>query len=172
MGSVEVSHLGWSVPGGQLLLDDVSFRVGDGEHAALVGANGAGKTTLLRIIAGEEVAASGTVTVQGSLGVMSQLVGSMADTTVRELYVSLSNPAIREAATRLARTEAQMAAGESDGMAYAKALDAWERVGGYDEEVLWEACAHRVVELPWSQLADRPLATFSGGEQKLSLIHI
>ena len=167
MGSLEVSHLSWTLPGGQVLLEDVSFRVGNGEHVALVGANGAGKSTLMRLIAGTETPTSGTVTVQGSLGVMTQLVGSLGDTTsVRDLYVSLAAPSIQEAAARLARAEAAMADGTGDGMKYAKALDRWEAAGGYDAEVLWEECAHRVVELDWSAVSDRPMSTFSGGEQK------
>ena len=51
-----MSHLSWSLPGGQVLLDDVSFRVGEGEHVALVGANGAGKSTIMRLVAGMEKA--------------------------------------------------------------------------------------------------------------------
>jgi ATPase subunit of ABC transporter with duplicated ATPase domains len=167
MGSLEVSHLGWSLPGGQVLLDDVSFRVGEGEHVALVGANGAGKSTVMRLISGTETGAAGTIAIQGSLGVMTQLVGSLgATTSVRDLYVSLSSPRIQRAAQDLTRAEAEMADGTGDGMKYARALDSWESVGGYDAEVHWEECAHRVVGLPWRDLEARPMATFSGGEQK------
>jgi ATPase subunit of ABC transporter with duplicated ATPase domains len=167
MGSIQVSHLGWSIPGGNRLLDDVSFRVGEGEHVALVGANGAGKTTVMRIIAGTEPSASGTVSIQGSMGVMTQLVGALDEsTTVRDLFLSLATADIRDAAHRLDRAEQQMTDGTDDGMKYAKALDLWGGVGGYDIEVLWEECAHRVVGLGWSELHDRPMSTFSGGEQK------
>lgn len=167
MGSIQASHLGWSLPGGQTLLDDVSFRVGEGEHVALVGANGAGKSTVMRLIAGTEVPTTGTISVQGSLGVMTQLVGALDDsTTVRDLFVSLSTPDLQDAAARLDRAERQMATGDDDGMKYAKALDLWGGVGGYEAEVLWEECAHRVIGLPWSEIHDRSMATFSGGEQK------
>ncbi|GJM38169.1 MAG: ABC transporter ATP-binding protein [Acidimicrobiales bacterium] len=150
-----------------MLLDDVGFRVGEGEHAALVGANGAGKSTIMRLIAGTETAAEGTISVQGSMGVMTQLVGSLDEAvTARDLYVSLASVEIREAASRLADTEAQMAAGTDDGMKYAKALDRWGGIGGYDEEVRWEECAHRVTGRSWAEVADRSMATFSGGEQK------
>ncbi len=167
MGSIQVSHLGWSIPGGQTLLDDVSFRVGEGDHVALVGANGAGKTTMMRLLAGTATAETGTISVQGSLGVMTQLVGSLdSSTTVRDLYLSLANPTIREAADRLTRAEARMAEGSDDGMKYAGALEHWESAGGYDHEVLWEECAHRVVDLPWREIESRSMSTFSGGEQK------
>ena len=167
MGSIDVSHLGWSLPGGHVLLDDVSFRVGEGEHVALVGANGAGKSTVMRLIAGDEAPTTGTISIQGALGIMNQLVGSLEESvSVRDLYVSLSPPTIQEAAARLARAETAMADGTGDGMKYAKALEAWESAGGYDAEVLWEECAHRVVELSWRELEERSMATFSGGERK------
>ena len=37
--------------GGQDVLKDVSFEIGDRERVALVGANGAGKSSLLKIVA-------------------------------------------------------------------------------------------------------------------------
>ena len=46
-------------------LERVSLDVPDGELLALLGPSGSGKTTLLRIIAGLEVADSGTVISDG-----------------------------------------------------------------------------------------------------------
>ena len=66
----------FELPDGRVLLDDVSFRVGEGAKVALVGANGAGKTTLLRIITGELAPHAGVVTRSGGLGVMRQMVGT------------------------------------------------------------------------------------------------
>src|SRR5262249_20078508 len=77
VGHVDVAHLGHILPTGRMLLDDVSFRVGDGTTAALVGPNGAGKTTLIRLIAGDLAPQSGTVAVSGGLGVMRQFVGGI-----------------------------------------------------------------------------------------------
>ena len=59
-GHVEVAHVSHVLPDGRTLLDDVSFRIGEGLTAALVGPNGAGKTTLLRLVAGDLQPQSGT----------------------------------------------------------------------------------------------------------------
>src|SRR6476661_9789777 len=72
MGHVEVAHVSHLLPNGRVLLDDVSFRVGDAATAALVGPNGAGKTTLLRLVAGDFTAQQGSVSHSGGLGVMRQ----------------------------------------------------------------------------------------------------
>jgi ATP-binding cassette subfamily B protein len=50
MGYVDVAGVRFTLPDGRVLLDDVSFRVGDGACAALVGENGAGKTTLVKLL--------------------------------------------------------------------------------------------------------------------------
>src|ERR1700686_4018250 len=51
--------------GGQDVLKDVSFEIGDRERAALVGANGAGKSTLLKIVAGVLAPDEGGFRLQG-----------------------------------------------------------------------------------------------------------
>ena len=170
MGALEVSHLAFTFAGGAPLFDDVSFRVGDGQHVALVGANGAGKTTLVRLIAGDESGHTGTISVDGRLGVMRQFIGSVRDesTTVRDLLVSLSPPVVREAAAALSDAEATNAieASVASGMRYAEALTAWGDRGGYDAEVQWSVCTTAALRGSLSDVGDRLLGTLSGGEQK------
>ncbi|MHC4676959.1 MAG: ATP-binding cassette domain-containing protein [Planctomycetota bacterium] len=38
--------------GGVLALDNVSFKVNEGEFLCLIGPNGAGKTTMMRVVTG------------------------------------------------------------------------------------------------------------------------
>jgi ABC-2 type transport system ATP-binding protein len=59
---------------GQLALDDVTLDVEGGSITGLLGRNGAGKTTLLRVIAGQEFASAGRVTVLGASPVTSDQV--------------------------------------------------------------------------------------------------
>ena len=51
--------------GGQKALDDVSFKVNDGEILGFLGPNGAGKTTAMNIITGYISATSGSVLADG-----------------------------------------------------------------------------------------------------------
>src|SRR4051812_4700045 len=51
--------------GTTVVLEDINFDVAEGESLVLLGASGSGKTTILRIMAGLEVAESGTVTLHG-----------------------------------------------------------------------------------------------------------
>ncbi len=137
----------------------------DGDRAALVGANGVGKSTLLALVAGDMSPTGGTITIDGRVGVMRQLVGTDRDDakTVRDLLVSLSEPAVRDAAAHLAAAAADAAA---DPMGYAHAIAAWGDAGGYDAEVHWDECATRAVGLSLKEIEDRPLRTLSGGERK------
>ena len=61
--------------GARLLMENVSFRIATGDRIGLVGRNGAGKTTLTKILAGEGLPASGTVTNSGTLGYLPQEPG-------------------------------------------------------------------------------------------------
>ena len=128
MGYVDVAGVGVVLADGRTLLRDVSFRVGEGATAALVGANGAGKTTLLRVIAGDLAPTTGTVAKTGGVGVMRQFVGSIDDaTTVRQLLLGLAPPRLQEAGRRLTRAEADAHRTDDEPMQlrYAAALTGW-----------------------------------------------
>ncbi len=241
MGHVEVGHLSHTLPDGRMLLNDASFRVGEGTTAALVGPNGAGKTTLIRLIAGDFTPQSGTVAVSGGLGVMRQFIGGFRGvaptgeqgigglrgvapageqsigrfrgagpsdeqstggfrgvpvsaqvlsgpgnvaagsggrvsegislggaSSVRDLLVSVAQPRVRRAAARLDAAELAMMERDDEPtqMRYAAALAEWGDAGGYDTEVLWDACTVAALGLPYERCRWREVGTLSGGEQK------
>ena len=160
----------FELPDGRVLLDDVSFRVGEGAKVALVGANGAGKTTLLRIITGELAPKAGVVTRSGGLGVMRQMVGTGLgeEPTVADLLLNVSPPRVREAAAEVDRCERALMEtdDEKTQMRYAEALAEYADAGGYDVEVVWDVCTVAGLGVPYERAKYRELRTLSGGEQK------
>jgi ATPase subunit of ABC transporter with duplicated ATPase domains len=169
VGHVDVAGVRYELPDGRVLLDDVSFRVGEGAKVALVGANGAGKTTLLRIITGDLQPHAGVVTRSGGLGVMRQMVTQGNEgRTVHDLLLSVAPPHVRAAATRVDEAELAMmeAEDEKTQMRYAGALSEWADAGGYDIEVLWDVCTVAALGVPYDKAKYRELTTLSGGEQK------
>ncbi len=169
MGHVDVAGVRYELPDGRVLLDDVSFRVGEGAKVALVGANGAGKTTLLRIVTGDLVPHAGVVTRSGGLGVMRQMVTQGNEgQTVHDLLLSVAPPRVRAAAELVNSAELAMmeADDEKSQLAYAAALGEWADAGGYDIEVLWDVCVVAALGTPYDKAKYRSLTTLSGGEQK------
>jgi ATPase subunit of ABC transporter with duplicated ATPase domains len=167
VGHVDVAGVRYELPDGRVLLDDVSFRVGEGQKVALVGANGAGKTTLLRIVTGELSPHAGVVTRSGGLGVMRQHVAH-GSTSVADLLLSVSPPRVRAAAAEVDRLE--LALMETDDektqLAYATSLAEYADAGGYDVEVTWDVCTTAALGLSYDRAKYRELTTLSGGEQK------
>jgi ATPase subunit of ABC transporter with duplicated ATPase domains len=217
VGHVDVARLSHTLSDGRLLLDEASFRVGEGTTAALVGPNGAGKTTLIRLIAGDLEPQSGAVSVSGGLGVMRQFVGGIrgvaprgeqsaggiraagggpaeqsaggtrpgvagedsgsaqSDTgrvdggsPVRDLLISVAPPRLRAAAARLDAAELAMMERDDEPtqMRYAAALAEWGDAGGYDAEVMWDACCVAALGVGYERCRWREVGTLSGGEQK------
>ena len=80
MGHVTASELAYAHPGGDLLFNEVSFKLSPGQHVGLVGANGVGKSTLLRVINGLLPADEGDYSIGGRVLMMAQDVGSASDT--------------------------------------------------------------------------------------------
>ncbi|HOB56825.1 MAG TPA: ATP-binding cassette domain-containing protein [Rhodoglobus sp.] len=169
MGYIDVNGVTYTLADGRVLLDDVSFRVGEGTTSALIGANGAGKSTLLRLLRGQIKADSGAVTLEGGLGVMDQFVGHVRDdSTVRDLLVDVSPTAVREAARALDASELALIETDSTAnqMAYATALADYADVGGYDQETIWDTCTVAALGIPFERAKYREVSTLSGGEQK------
>ena len=169
VGHVELSGVRFELPDGRVLLDDVSFRVGDGAKVALVGANGAGKTTLLRIVSGDLAPHAGSVTRSGGLGVMRQMVAQGHDDwTVRDLLLSVAPARVRAAARAVDDIELTLMERDDEAiqLRYAGALAEYADAGGYEAEVLWDTCCTAALGVPYTRAQHRDLATLSGGEQK------
>jgi len=169
VGYIEVNGVRHQLPDGRVLLDAVSFRVGEGAKTALVGANGSGKTTLMRIIAGDLAPKAGTVARSGGLGVMRQFVGSVRDaTTVQEFLVRLAPQRVQDAWDELEAAEIVLMDHDTEKtqLAYAHALAHWGDAGGYEAEVLWDTVAVAAIGAPYDSCKYREMTTLSGGEQK------
>lgn len=66
-------------------LDDVDFKVKDGEVVGIIGENGAGKSTLLKLLAGISVPTRGSVSVPGTVAPLIEVgAGMVPDLTGRE----------------------------------------------------------------------------------------
>ncbi|MCR6648274.1 MAG: ATP-binding cassette domain-containing protein [Cellulomonas sp.] len=169
MGHLDVMGVGYVLPDGRPLLDDVTFRVADGARVALIGPNGVGKSTLLRIVTDDEQPHAGSVARSGGLGVMRQDVGRIDDErSVRDLLASLAPRAVADAAAELAAAELAMMEVDDEPaqMRYAQALVDWADVGGYEAEAGWDQVTDAVLSIPFERAQYREVRTLSGGEQK------
>ncbi|OYO04105.1 ABC-F family ATP-binding cassette domain-containing protein [Enemella evansiae] len=169
MGHVELSGVSFDLPDGRPLLHEISFRVGDGAVVGLIGPNGAGKTTLLRLVADELTPSRGSISRSGGLGVMRQFIGSVRDdSTVSDLLYSLSPHRIRDAAAAVDRLELELMTDDAEAvqLAYAAALAEYADAGGYDAEVIFDACCTAALGIGYELAKYREVNTLSGGEQK------
>jgi ABC-type Mn2+/Zn2+ transport system ATPase subunit len=75
--------------GSRIVLRDVTFAVGRGQRAAVLGPNGGGKTTLFRALTGELSPVAGRVTAPARCGVLPQTERSRLDFPVSALDVAM-----------------------------------------------------------------------------------
>ncbi|MGN6686991.1 MAG: ABC-F family ATP-binding cassette domain-containing protein [Actinomycetales bacterium] len=154
--------------GSRLLLEGASLRVGPGDHVGLVGRNGAGKTTLTKVLAGQGLPASGSVTRSGSVGYLPQDPRT-GDLDVLGRDRILGARGLDDIVRRLRETEGQMASADSDtherAMSRYPRLEAeFQAMGGYAAEAEAAGIASSL-GLP-ERVLRQPLRTLSGGQRR------
>jgi ATPase subunit of ABC transporter with duplicated ATPase domains len=143
MSSINLTQLGWSTPDGRTVLSGLDLGFGR-ERVGLVGCNGAGKTTLLHLIAGDLQPLTGSVSVNGTLGLLKQAVQVTARQTVGDLF------------------------GASEALAVLRRAEAGE--AGIDELAtadwtLEDRIAAALGRVGLAAASDTPLAQLSGGQR-------
>ncbi|MEQ8767505.1 MAG: ABC-F family ATP-binding cassette domain-containing protein [Planctomycetota bacterium] len=132
--------------GGRLLLDGVSVTVNAGSRVGIIGANGTGKTTLFRIISGDLEPDQGRRTVARATKIVALAQRedvSTENTLLDELLTSRKD--IVELEHRLQTLEKRLAESPSEDELeqlvekQSRALEEFERAGGYDVERRAEA---------------------------------
>lgn len=83
--SITIAQLSYTGPDGHSLFSHLDLTFGSG-RTGLVGRNGVGKTTLLRLVTGELVPASGTITVHGRVGLLRQRLQPEPGETIADLF--------------------------------------------------------------------------------------
>ena len=154
--------------GARLLMENVSFRVADGDKVGLVGRNGAGKTTLTKILSGEAIPASGKVTTNGRVGYLPQDPRT-GDPDVQALDRILSARNLDAVVRRLREAEGEMASDDPDhrerGMKRYERADAeLHASGGYAaESEAAQISSSLGIE---DRILKQPLRTLSGGQRR------
>ncbi|MEU4015056.1 ATP-binding cassette domain-containing protein [Microbacterium sp. NPDC028030] len=149
--SVVLDRLTFTWPDGSVALDGISGAFGSG-RTGLVGRNGAGKSTLLRLMAGQLVPTSGTVTPSGEVAYLPQQLTLDVDRRVAELLgVSAALDAVRA-----------ITAGDVDPAHFDAVGDDW------DIEARAEASLAEAGLAP--EFLDRRVGELSGGEAVLVAI--
>ena len=153
--------------GADLILEDVSLRVGRGDRIALIGPNGCGKSTLLKILVGHEEVPEGSIHRAQSckFGYLSQEPHLDESSS---LYASMldANAEIQAMGDELSSIEAQMAEDPDDASLlnrYDELMEGYQDAGGYSYE---SQIREVLAGLGFARGDfDRPIAQLSGGQK-------
>ena len=154
--------------GARLLMEDVSFRVADGDKIGLVGRNGAGKTTLTKVLAGDLLPTAGKVDRSGELGYLPQdpRSGNLEDLARTRILDARGLGTIvlgmQKATHDMASDDAAVSAAAMK--TYGRLEERFHLLGGYAAEAEAASIASNL-NLP-DRILEQPLKTLSGGQRR------
>ncbi|MFJ5763005.1 ribosomal protection-like ABC-F family protein [Neobacillus sp. NPDC093182] len=154
--------------GGNIIFEDLSFEVHEGNRVGLVGRNGCGKTTLLKLLANQETVDGGVIHWKKGLkiGYLAQ-IPDYKDLTVKEVLKTAFDQLV-ETETKLQQLEVEM--GQELTPAYLQRLmDQYGKLqddfilnGGYEMDAQMDRVSHGLNII---ELLDKPFSLLSGGEK-------
>lgn len=149
-----------------IILDQITMKITDGEHIAIVGENGCGKSTLLKIIAGIEQIQEGELHISRNtkLAYLNQMFDEFQG-TVRE-YLMDAYQEVSQLQARLHTIEHQMIDCSSSQLEqllkkYGTLQEQFEQLGGYQITTFLDQVAQG---LSIYDVLDQDYQTLSGGE--------
>ena len=151
--------------GGRTVLDRVSVTLSPETCLGVVGPNGVGKSTLLQVLAGSLAPLSGTVRADppaATVGYLAQEQSSLPGETLRQAVTRRTGVAAAEAELADAAAGLNTGRPEADDR-YAVALARYESLGAGDLEARLSTTLNEVGL--GAELADREVATLSGGQE-------
>ncbi len=157
--------------GTDVILQDISFSINDGDRLGIIGVNGAGKTSLFKIITGEYTPDSGAVYIQKghTVGVLEQnakLTSLPADMSCIE-YMYTAYPALLALEKEISATEAAlaMASGDEIMSLTARLNEQNSRFASQGGLEFRSRCRGMLLRLGFDEeLIGRRISTLSGGQ--------
>ena len=149
------------------ILEGLTLGLRAGDKVGVVGRNGAGKTSLLKVLAGEQPATAGSLTVRGTLGYLRQDPRQhRADEAHTGLVHVLQGRGLQELAERLEKERLRIEEhpSERNVARFTRLEERYREAGGYSGE----AEVRRVAAglgLPQDRL-ELPVPALSGGERR------
>lgn len=149
-------------------MEDVNFRVSNGDKIGLVGRNGAGKTTLTKTLAGETLPTKGHIERSGEIGYLPQDPRSgdpemLARTRILDAR-GLGTIALGMQKSGLDMGSADPKVSAAAMKKYGSLTDQFNALGGYAAEAEAASIASNL-SLP-DRILDQQLKTLSGGQRR------
>ena len=158
--------------GFDLLLNDVSFNLNEGETISIVGPNGCGKSTLIKIIAGEENCNNGTVNIKkGAKVAYLKQVQDNNDERLCSEYLKDAFKEINDLEQQIKRYEKLMNDEVNQDNynknieKYCELIEKFSAIGGYDINIkINEVCEGLHIT---KEMLNQSFSSLSGGEKTL-----
>lgn len=150
-----------------IVLDDITMKITDGEHLAIVGENGCGKSTLLKVIAGIEAYQEGEVLVSKNtkIAYLNQMFDEFEGIVFQ--YLMQAHEEIVKMQIQLNELEDSMAEADMNELEnilkkYGNLQERFDQCGGYQLMTSVEQIAHG---LQIDHLLQSDYSQLSGGEK-------